>query len=256
MKGAAIASLMTTTTARLDTPELYTPTGSPLVIVGSYGSGKTEVAVNLALRLTDSGRRVQIADLDIVNPYFRCREALTEMEERGIRVVVPGGDLFWADLPVVLPEIKGMLEGERDQVVLDVGGDDAGARLLSVYAGLLERSGYGMLQVVNANRPFTGTVEGCLKMKGEIEASSQLRVTGIISNTHLMDETTVDMLQVGYELALGFSSTAGIPVEMVTVSEDLLPSTGAGQFDCPVLPIRRRMVPPWRRSGRKTPFMP
>ncbi|UCF67048.1 MAG: cobalamin biosynthesis protein CbiA, partial [Acidobacteriota bacterium] len=102
-----------------------------MMIVGGFGSGKTEVAVNLAINLARRGRTVQVADLDLVNPYFRCREARALMEHHAIRVVVPPGAQAYADLPILLPEIKGMLHPPEDTLSLfDVGGDDVGATVL------------------------------------------------------------------------------------------------------------------------------
>ena len=103
-----------------------------VIVVGSYGSGKTEVCVNLAIDLARRGRKVQIADLDIVNPYFRCREARRLMERHDIRVVVPPGAQAFADLPIVLPEIRGMLRPPDGMLtIFDVGGDDVGAKVLA-----------------------------------------------------------------------------------------------------------------------------
>lgn len=122
-----------------------------IMIVGNYGSGKTEVAVNVALFLARCGYKVQIADLDIVNLYFRCREARELMESSGIRVVVPPGTQASADLPIVLPEIKGMLRPKGDQIsIFDVGGDPVGARILSSYNEILREEPYALWQVINS----------------------------------------------------------------------------------------------------------
>jgi len=223
----------------------YTPERRVVLIVGNYGSGKTEVAVNLAIRL--SGRQdVSIADLDIVNPYFRCREAREEMEGFGIRVINPEGEYQSADLPIVLPEIRGAVLNEVGTLIFDVGGDDVGARVLSSLADVLADGSCTMLQVLNAKRPFTGTVEGCLKIKSEIEASSRLRITGLISNTHLLEETDAPTVMEGLRLAREVGKEAGLPVSFVTASEDLRGAFDADQAGCPVLWIKRRMLPPWK----------
>lgn len=117
-----------------DPGDIVQPGDRLIAIVGSYGSGKTEVAVNLSLLLSRRGLHVQIGDLDLVNPYFRCREASALMEAHGIRVVVPPGAQAWADLPIVLPEIRGMLHPPAGTLsILDVGGDDVGARSLASF---------------------------------------------------------------------------------------------------------------------------
>lgn len=223
----------------------YVPQARIVVIVGNYGSGKTEVAVNLAIHLA-SRAKVAIADLDIVNPYFRCREARVEMEGHGIRVINPEGDYQSADLPIILPEIRGgILEG-NDPLLFDVGGDDLGARVLSSLADVFVDRPYSMLQVLNARRPFTETVEGCLKIRREIEAASRLRVSGLVSNTHLMEETDTATVIEGFQLASEVGRAAGLPVAFVTADEQLRDVLDTSKIGCPILWIRRRMLPPWK----------
>jgi hypothetical protein len=216
-----------------------------VLIVGNYGSGKTEVAVNLAINLSE-GRDVSVADLDIVNPYFRCREARQEMERFGIRVINPEGEFQAADLPIILPEIRGTILDGTTTLIGDVGGDDVGARVLSSLADVLTNRACTMLQVLNARRPFTDTVEGCLKIRSEIEAASRLRVTGLVSNTHLMEETDAQTVLDGLELARQVGQAADLPVAFVTANEDLRGKLDTDRADCPVLWIRRRMLPPWK----------
>jgi RecA/RadA recombinase len=223
----------------------YVPQERVILIVGNYGSGKTEVAVNLAIRLA-AQQSVAIADLDIVNPYFRCREARAEMESFGIRVINPQGDFHSADLPIILPEIRGAVQGEAGLLIFDVGGDDVGARVLSSLADVFTDRAYSMLQVLNARRPFTDTAAGAMKIKVEIEAASRLRVTGLISNTHLLEETDAATVLDGLRLAREVGAAAGLPVAFVTANEDLRDSFETSAVDCPVLWIRRRMLPPWK----------
>jgi len=230
----------------------YLPKERIVLVVGNYGSGKTEVSVNLAIHLSRN-HDVAIADLDIVNPYFRCREARDEMESHGIRVINPAGGYQAADLPIILPEIRGTVQSGEKFMIFDVGGDDVGARVLSSLADIFEGQSYSMLQVINARRPFTDTVEGCLKIKGEIEAASRLRINGLVSNTHLLDETDEETIGEGCALARSVGREAGIPLEFVTVDESLVSRTKAldliaaeGGTDCAVLRLERRMLPPWK----------
>ncbi|MFA6035289.1 MAG: cobalamin biosynthesis protein CbiA [Myxococcota bacterium] len=219
-----------------------------MVIVGGYGSGKTEVSVNLALAIAESGLDVSIADLDIVNPYFRCREARELMESAGVRVVVPPGDRAGADLPIVLPEIKGMLHpAEGRACIFDVGGDPVGARMLSSLHGHIDSSPHALWQVVNSRRPFTGTVEGCIRMRDDMEASSRLKVTGYIANTHLIGETSVDVIHEGYTLARDLSERTGVPLVFVSVMDEFADGFEAIEPGAPVFRMRRRMLPPWTR---------
>jgi hypothetical protein len=231
--------------AAMDDRLEYLPQDRIVLIVGNYGSGKTEVAVNLAIRLSKT-QEVCVADLDIVNPYFRCREARSEMEHYGIRVINPEGDYQAADLPIILPEIRGVLLQGEGTLIFDVGGDDMGARVLSSLADVFAERSCTMLQVVNAKRPFTENVEGCLRIKDEIEAASRLRITGLVSNTHLMEETDLQTVLGGLRLAREVGQAAGVPVVFVTADESLRDTMDAEQAGCPVLWIKRRMLPPWK----------
>ncbi len=231
-------------------PNMDRPDTDILIIVGNFGSGKTEVSVNLALHLRRMGLRVQIADLDIVNPYFRCREAQDLMEAEGIRVVVPPRGFQWADLPIVLPEIKGMLDQPGSIVIFDVGGDDIGARMLSSFAPLVLSKRYKMLQVVNERRPFTDSPEGVLKIMGEIEGASRLRVAGLISNAHLMEETTVEVVLRGIDLCRAVAHRSGRPIEFVAAPRRLDPDHTLSSLDIPILWLDRIMLPPHLEAAK------
>lgn len=225
------------------------PTDRVVAIVGNYGSGKTEVAVNLAIQLAASGRRVQIADLDIVNPYFRCREARALMEAHGIRVVVPPGAQVWADLPIILPEIRGMLHPPEGTIsILDVGGDDVGARSLASFRTNLADGDYQLWQVVNAKRPFTDTVAGCLEMQRAIEVASRFSVTGLVVNSHLIDETNTEAVLDGWQLGRAVSVEAGLPIRLVAVMAHLVDALELAVIDAPILRLRRHMLPPWLQA--------
>jgi hypothetical protein len=226
----------------------YNPQNRLLMIVGNYGSGKTEVAVNLALHLRRSDRGVHIADLDVVNPYFRCREPKELMQAAGIRVVVPPGIKQYADLPIVVPEIRGMVQSDDTSShysIFDVGGDDVGATILSSLVEPLGERPYSLLQVINSRRPFTDTVKGCLDMKASIEKTSRLSVTGLIVNSHLIEETTRDVILEGYELASDVSGQCGVPIEFVTAMGPLADDPAVRAVPVPILKLERVMLPPW-----------
>ena len=225
-------------------------TKSTVIIVGGYGSGKSEVAINLSRYLVLSqSEKVAIADLDIVNPYFRSREAAARLSELGIQSLCPSGGQFYADLPVILPEIKGAIEGFKGKLILDVGGDDAGARVLGSLASSFVPDSYELLLVLNARRPFTADVAGCLKMISDIEKSSRLKFTGIISNTHLLDDSTVQIIMDGYDLARKVSEESGLPVVFLSVSSGLIEELDTNQTDIPVLPLDRQLLKPWEREA-------
>jgi len=228
-----------------------------VMIVGNYGSGKTEIAVNLAVHLAEQGRRVQIADLDIVNPYFRSREARRVMEEHDIRVVVPPGTQAFADLPIILPEIRGMLAPQGDLLTLfDVGGDDVGARALASFRTTIGDGPYELWQVVNAKRPFTSDVEGCLRMKAELETASRLEVTGFLANAHLIQDTTPETVVEGWRLTEAVAEAAGCPVRGVALMQDIADDPAIDEITAPLLVMERRMLPPWmlkRDEGSPSP---
>ena len=216
-----------------------------VVIVGNYGSGKTEVSINLAVNRKRAGLDVGIADLDLVNPYFRTREARITLTDLGIKVILPPEQYLHADLPVLSPTIAGMIRDSGDLMILDVGGDDAGARVLSALADAFSGKRMHMLQVVNPLRPQTSTVSGCVTMRNEIEKAAQLTITGLIGNANLIDETSAEDIYSGYEFVETVSQESGLPLEFITVSQDLLPKIDMKRFSCAVLSIARQLVPPW-----------
>ncbi len=216
-----------------------------VVIVGNYGSGKTEISINLAVNRKRAGLNVGIADLDLVNPYFRTREARITLSDLGIEVILPPEKYLQADLPVLSPTIAGMIRDADDLLILDVGGDNVGATVLSTLADAFKDKKVHMLQVVNPMRPQTGTVSGCLTMRNEIEKAAQLTITGLIGNANLIDETSAEDIYSGYKFVQTVSQESGLPLEFITVSQDLLPEIDIKRFSCAVLPIARQLVPPW-----------
>ena len=136
-----------------------------VIIVGNYGSGKTEVSINLAVNQKRAGVDVKIADLDLVNPYFRTREARKPLLKLGIEVVVPEEKYLQADLPILSPVVAGLIRQPSDLTLIDAGGNDVGATVLAALADSFRNKRVHMLQVVNPFRPFTDTIESCLKMR-------------------------------------------------------------------------------------------
>lgn len=221
-----------------------------VVIVGGYGSGKSEVSVNLARSLLETADQpVTIADLDVVNPYFRSREAAEALKELGIRSLVPEGAMAKADLPVVIPQIKGAIQAPQGMLVLDVGGDDAGATVLSSLADAFVPGEYELLLTLNAYRPYTADADGATKMMREIATASSLEFTGLISNSHLIELTTVAEVLHGLELAHEVSRRTKLPICFLSATEDILQELDRDQVDCPVLPIDRALLKPWERGS-------
>ena len=216
------------------------------VFVGPYGSGKTEVAVERARAWAAEGRRVAIVDLDLVNPYFRSRELREALQAEGVEVVAPPGELRDADLPIIVPRVRGVLSDPERTVVIDVGGDDAGARALSQFAPVIERDGYEMYMVVNDRRPWTGSIEGITRVMRRVEASARLRVTALVSNPNLGDETTPEVVTAGHELVLAAARELGLPVAFLCVDAalaDRLPAEVTDGLD--IVRLTRQLRPPW-----------
>jgi hypothetical protein len=184
------------------------------IVTGHYGSGKTEFCVNYAITLARTGKSVVLADLDVVNPYFRSREQFELLDSYGVRLV--GGSLglgnLSADMPALPAELYGLIDNRRDEVIFDVGGDANGARVLSRYSGQIAMREYRMFVVVNANRPLTATPRTALAYARGIESQSRLHITGIVNNTHMLRETSAGDIQRGYELCVKLSELMGVPI--------------------------------------------
>ena len=219
-----------------------------VIIVGAYGSGKTEVAINLAVHMNAKGTAVRLADLDLVNPYFRTREARQALRRLGIDVVLPPARYMQADLPILTPEVSGMLRHPSGLTLLDVGGDDVGATVLAALADAMEGKTLQVLQVINPNRPYTDTVNGCLKMREAIEARARMTITGIIGNANFMEKTTEQDILAGYTFSKNVAEAADIPLVLITTPAALLTRLDKKDIHCPVLALRRQLVPPWRQA--------
>lgn len=223
-----------------------------IIIVGGYGSGKSEVAVNLSRHLAESQEQpVAIVDLDIVNPYFRSREARRALAEYGIEAIVPEGAHEYADLPIILPRVKGSIEGHQGKTILDVGGDDVGARVLSSLSDAFDDGAeYDMFLVLNANRPFTRDVTSSMNMLKGIERSSRLTFTGLISNSHMMEFTDSDVIQDGIKIAREVSRESGLPIVFVSALKTILDNDIVDTDGIPVLPLERMLLKPWERESK------
>jgi hypothetical protein len=219
-----------------------------VVIVGNYGSGKSEVAVNLAVHHRQAGMQVRLADLDLVNPYFRSREAAAQLTKLGIELVLPPQAYVQSELPVLSPAVAGLIRRPGELAILDAGGDSVGAMVLAALGDAFAKGRCRVLQVVNPLRPATATPAGCWKIRREIEASANLKVTGLAGNANLIDETTAREITEGYAFMRTLAAESGLPLAFITVAEELRSQVDDTMFDCPVLCIRRQLVPPWKSA--------
>lgn len=213
------------------------------IITGHYGSGKTEYAVNLALHLAETKENVALADLDIVNPYFRSYEQAKRLQDAGIRVIVTscGGV---ADIPAINPEVMSIFQQEKWTGVLDIGGDPIGARVLARFAPQLRTEEFDLLFILNANRPETRDVESALQYMQAIEAECRQKVTGIVNNTHLCGETTPEEILKGARLAQLLSDRTGLPVVHHCVQRKFVDDV-KDKLTGEILPMNIYMKKPW-----------
>ncbi len=219
-----------------------------MIISGSYGSGKTEYAVNLAAKSVDDGKPCMLVDLDVVKPYFRSRDVRDDFEKRGIAVVAPEGHFSHADLPMLSPRVGGAIRQVERPVILDAGGDPAGARVLGRFCSEIKARGYKMTLVVNTRRPDTRTLEDMLVMMGMIEAKSGLIFTGIVANTHLMEQTVTALVLEGVKVARQVAEKTGVAFETALVLEDNLDRVDINKIDAPVFVLKKHLKKPWEHQ--------
>ncbi len=192
---------------------------SVLIFTGHFGSGKTEIAINVAIKLSKKAKTT-LVDLDIVNPYFRLWEEKSNLEKHGLKVIGPSDGLEYSDLPLIPLGVSGALQEKKEITILDVGGDKAGAVALGRFKPYLKNN-YEMNFVINANRVGTRDRKSIIKILREIETSSRLKVSGLINNTHLLEHTTEDIILAGQELVLEVSEELNIPYKYTILEESL-----------------------------------
>jgi nitrogenase subunit NifH len=213
----------------------------PLTIIcGHYGTGKTNLSLNIAVDAAKAGKSVTLVDLDIVNPYFRSSDYSDLLQKHGIKLIAPGSAGSTLDVPALPAEISSVFE-KHDFVLFDVGGDDAGATALGRFAPNIIRHGYEMLYVINRYRPMPTKSQDAAALLSEIEAVSRLKATGIVNNSHLMALTTVQTVLDSLEFADETARELGLPVKMTTV-----PETFSGVPDIPgIYPVKIYVRTPW-----------
>lgn len=195
------------------------------LFAGHYGSGKTNIAVNYAKYLAALSYPVTIADLDIVNPYFRTCDSAKELADCGIRMICPTYANTNLDLPALPAEMYDIIRDTDRYAVLDIGGDDQGALALGRYApSILEENRFEMLFVVNFYRPLTETAADAFEVMREIECACGMRFTALVNNSNLGEETTAEVVVASQERMARLSGMSGLPVKMTTVRRELAPA--------------------------------
>ena len=192
------------------------------LFAGHYGSGKTNIAVNYALLLAGEGKKVCIADLDIVNPYFRTKDSQKELEAAGIDLISPQYANSNVDLPALPAASYRLVQDKASFGIMDIGGDDRGAYALGRFVpSILEENNYRMAFVANACRPLTRTAEDALEVMREIEAACGLRFTDLINNTNLGSETTAETVLGAASYMEELSRLSGLPVFATTATYEV-----------------------------------
>lgn len=187
------------------------------LFAGHYGSGKTNIAVNYAMRLASEGKKVCIADLDIVNPYFRTKDSEAELSACGIELISPRYANSNVDLPALPPESYRPVQDKSVYGVLDIGGDDRGAYALGRFADAIKaEDNYRMAFVVNCYRPLTATVEDTVQIMKEIEAAANIRFDCIVNNSNIGGETTAQTLLASLDYIEQLCRATDLPLWMHT----------------------------------------
>jgi hypothetical protein len=217
------------------------------IIVGHYGSGKTEFSVNYSMKLSKNAKTA-LADMDIVNPYFRSREKCEIMEANNIRVISGSkGHKANSDMPMMSSEILAPLQDESCNIIMDIGGNSIGANVLARYKAFFKPGKYDMFCVINRYRPETRDLSGALLHLREIEEKVGAPVTGLINNTHMIDNTNVSDVLYGQELVDELSKSTGIPVKYVSVLENIAEQLPKG-MNGEIFPVKMYMRESWMEN--------
>lgn len=215
------------------------------LFAGHYGSGKTNIAVSWALHLRSLGHAVTIADLDIVNPYFRTKDSRAELEEAGIRMIASSFANSNVDIPALPGELYAVVDDRTSHAVLDVGGDDRGALALGRYVPQIKaENDYAMLAVINSCRPLTATPEAAVEVLREVEAASGLAFTGLVNNSNLGAATTPETVLQSVAYADKVSTLTGLPVVMTTAEAEIAKEL-TGQIP-DLFPLNLQKTTDWR----------
>ncbi|MDW7667470.1 MAG: ATP-binding protein [Bacillota bacterium] len=215
------------------------------IIVGHYGSGKTEFAVNYAVKSKSDYEKVNLIDLDIINPYFRSRERKKELQELNIKVIESSIQNKNLDLPSLSPGINGAINESKSKTIIDAGGDPIGAKALSRYYNQIRKKDYDMFLVVNANRAETQTVEKVIEYCNKIQGASRLIVTGLINNTHLLKATTTEDVYKGKKLVEEVSEKLNIPIKYHSAMRKIADEINNKTNELKIFPLHLYMRENW-----------
>lgn len=195
------------------------------VIIGAYGSGKSEISVNLALNIKKElpDQKVLLSDMDIVNPFYRSADAKKLLEDNGVKVIIPSYAGSNVDAPVLAGEMYIVFDDDSYKGIYDIGGEDMGATVLGSLHSRLMGIDHRLYMVVNTLRPFTETPEQIAEMANELAAAANMKINGFINNTNLLEESSLESVYEGEEILAKTSEITGIPLVATAIMEELLP---------------------------------
>lgn len=213
------------------------------LLAGHYGSGKTNIAINLALAQKKAGYEVTVADLDIVNPYYRTKDSEDELNAAGIKLICSPFANSNVDVPALPQELYGIVDDLDHHMVVDIGGDDRGAYALGRFANRLkEEDNYEMFLVLNQYRPLTAEAKDAVAVMREIEAAGHLPFTAIINNSNLGAATKPEDVLASLDYAAEISAETGLPVALTTVWEEIYPTLKGKIPDLLPLKLQRKRL--------------
>ena len=213
------------------------------LLAGHYGSGKTNIAVNMAFDLKKMYNNITIADLDIVNPYFRTKDSQAELEAEGIKLICSEYANTNVDIPALPQDMYSVIDDKSRYAVIDIGGDDRGAYALGRYSqGILEEDNYDMLFVINCYRPLTRDALTTLEVMHEIEKAGKIKFTGIVNNSNLGEETTADDILNSLDYAEKVSKETGLPIKATCVKQELFDELSEKIPDLFALKLQKKII--------------
>lgn len=214
------------------------------IIIGAYGSGKSEISVNLALRMRreNPSDKVLLADLDIVNPFYRSSDANKVLQDNDIRLISPMYANSNVDAPVLSGEVYVIFDDDSYRGVFDIGGEDMGATILGSMKTRLDNTDAELLMAVNTRRPFTSNADEIIIMASELQEASKMKITGFINNTNILEQTTPSDILEGEKILLEVSDRTGIPLVMTTIMDGVMTEDELKQIKAPEVMKMRRTI--------------